>query len=140
MTEYLVELYVAQGDHDAAQQYAERAERAGQEMAREGQPVRCLSSIFVSEDETCFLLYEADSAELVAEANAAVGTLSDVCSPPAESTCSIGASSSIAPCGAISVARRPIRARINVRRQEPGPWICAMVSNPPPTSETRETS
>ncbi len=68
MTEYLVELYVAQGDHDAAQQYAERAERAGQEMAREGQPVRCLSSIFVSEDETCFLLYEADSAELVAEA------------------------------------------------------------------------
>ena len=68
MAEYLVELYVAQGDHLAAQQHAERAERAGAELTREGRPVRCLSSIYVSEDETCFLLYEAASADLVEEA------------------------------------------------------------------------
>ena len=68
MAEYLVELYVAQGDHLAAQQHAERAERAGTELTREGRPVRCLSSIYVPEDETCFLLYEADSADLVEEA------------------------------------------------------------------------
>ncbi len=68
MAEYLVELYVAQGDHLAAQQHAERAERAGVELTREGRPVRCLSSIYVSEDATCFLLYEAETADLVEEA------------------------------------------------------------------------
>jgi len=68
MAEYLVELYVAQGDHLVAQQHAARAERASADLTREGRPMRCLSSIYVSEDETCFLLCEAPSAELVAEA------------------------------------------------------------------------
>ena len=68
MAEYLVELYVAQGDYHAARLHAERAERAGADLTREGHPVRCLRSIFVPEDETCFLLYEAPSADLVAEA------------------------------------------------------------------------
>jgi SAM-dependent methyltransferase len=68
MAEYLVELYVAHGDHVAAQQHAERAEHASAELTREGHSVRCLRSIFVPEDETCFLLYEASSAEVVAEA------------------------------------------------------------------------
>ena len=68
MAEYLVELYVAQGDVHAARLHAERAERAGADLTREGHPVRCLRSIFVPEDETCFLLYEAPSADLVAEA------------------------------------------------------------------------
>jgi ubiquinone/menaquinone biosynthesis C-methylase UbiE len=68
MAEYLVELYVAQGDHLAARQHAERAERASADLTREGRPVRCVSSIYVSEDETCFLLCEAPSAELVEEA------------------------------------------------------------------------
>jgi hypothetical protein len=61
MTEYLVELYVAHGDHLAAQQHAERAEQASADLTREGQVVRCVRSIFVPEDETCFFLYEADS-------------------------------------------------------------------------------
>ena len=68
MAEYLVELYVAHGDHSTARLLAERAERASAELTGEGRPVRCLRSIFVAEDETCFLLYEAPSAELVAEA------------------------------------------------------------------------
>jgi len=68
MAEYLVELYVAQGDHSTVRLHVERAERAGVELTREGRPVRCLRSIFVPEDETCFLLYEAPSADLVAEA------------------------------------------------------------------------
>ena len=74
MAEYLVELYVAQGDHDTARQYAARAELAAAELTREGRPVRCVRSIFVPEDETCFLLFEADSADLVAEAMAAPGS------------------------------------------------------------------
>ena len=68
MAEYLVELYVAQGDQDVALRHAESAEQAGAELTREGRPVRCLRSIFVPEDETCFLLFDAPSADLVAEA------------------------------------------------------------------------
>ncbi len=68
MAEYLVELYAAQGDRDVALRHAESAEQAGAELTREGRPVRCLRSIFVPEDETCFLLFDAPSADLVAEA------------------------------------------------------------------------
>jgi SAM-dependent methyltransferase len=68
MAEYLVECYVAKSDHRAAQQHVDRADRASAELTREGQSVRCVRSIFVPEDETCFLLYEAPSAAVVAEA------------------------------------------------------------------------
>ena len=68
MAEYLVELYVAQGDQDVAQRHAESAEQAGAELTREGRPVRCLRSIFVPEDETCFLLFEAPAIEAVEDA------------------------------------------------------------------------
>jgi SAM-dependent methyltransferase len=68
MPEFLVELYVAHDDGSAARQHADRAERAGAEMAREGRPVRCVRSILVPQDETCFLLYEAPSADAVEEA------------------------------------------------------------------------
>jgi ubiquinone/menaquinone biosynthesis C-methylase UbiE len=73
MAEYLVELYVAQGDHTAARHHAASAEQAGTDLAREGRAVRYLRSIFVPEDETCFLLYQADSADLVTEAVARAG-------------------------------------------------------------------
>jgi hypothetical protein len=38
-------------------------------MTREGQRVRYLRSIFVPEDEICFLLFEAASPELVGKAS-----------------------------------------------------------------------
>lgn len=68
MAEYLVELYVAQGDPTVAQHHVAVAERAGTDLTREGRAVRYLQSFFVPEDETCFLLYEADSVDLVTEA------------------------------------------------------------------------
>ena len=68
MAEYLVELYVAQGDHAVAQHHVAVAERAGADLTREGRAVRYLQSFFVPEDETCFLLYEAASEDLVREA------------------------------------------------------------------------
>jgi hypothetical protein len=37
-------------------------------LCLEGTPVRYLRSIFVPEDEICFLLYEAGSADAVREA------------------------------------------------------------------------
>ena len=68
MPEFLVELYVSHDDHQTARRHAERAQRATAELTREGQPLRCVRSIFVPQDETCFVLYEAPSAVVVAEA------------------------------------------------------------------------
>ena len=63
MAEFLVETYVARTDSAAVELGAERSRLAAEELTREGTPVRCLRSIFVPEDETCFFLYEADSAD-----------------------------------------------------------------------------
>lgn len=65
MPEFLVELYVSRADAAAAERNGQSARRAAEELALQGIPVRYLRSIFVPEDETCFLLYEADSADLV---------------------------------------------------------------------------
>jgi Nickel responsive protein SCO4226-like len=67
MPEYLLELYVARADALAVEQDAARVRRAAEEYSREGTPVRYLRSIFVPDDETCFLIFEAPSAEAVRE-------------------------------------------------------------------------
>jgi hypothetical protein len=63
VAEFLVELYVSRTEPLAAEQGAARARLVAEQLTREGTPVRCLRSIFVPEDETCFYLYEADSAD-----------------------------------------------------------------------------
>jgi hypothetical protein len=68
VAEFLLELYVPKEDGRAVEVGAGRARRAAEEMSREGTLVRYLRSIFVPEDETCFYLYEAASAEDVAKA------------------------------------------------------------------------
>ena len=68
MAEFLVELYVSQNDATAAEQGAERARLAAEELTREGTEIRFLRSIFVPADETCFFLYRAASAAAVREA------------------------------------------------------------------------
>jgi hypothetical protein len=65
VTEYLLELYVARADAVAIDQDTERARLAAEEHTREGTPVRYLRSIFVPDDETCFLIFEAGSADAV---------------------------------------------------------------------------
>jgi hypothetical protein len=69
VAEYLVELYVAREDGAALELGAERAQRAAEELTREGTPVRFLRSIFIPEDETCLFLYEAVSAAAVRDAH-----------------------------------------------------------------------
>jgi hypothetical protein len=73
MARYLAELYLPQTGSDGLREAVARARSAAQELTREGAPVRYLRSIFVPEDETYFLLYEAGSAEAVAEASARAG-------------------------------------------------------------------
>jgi hypothetical protein len=68
MAGFLVELYVARHDRDIVERHVEQARAAAEELAREGVAVRCLRSIFLPEDETCLLLYDAARAEDVAEA------------------------------------------------------------------------
>jgi hypothetical protein len=65
MSEFLVELYVRGNDPAAAQQQTARAARAAADVSRPSSPVRCLWSVFVPEDETCLLLYDAATAEAV---------------------------------------------------------------------------
>lgn len=68
MAEFLLELYVPRDGRGTVDADADRADRAASELTREGTPVRYVRSIYVPEDETCFLLYEADSADAVREA------------------------------------------------------------------------
>ncbi len=58
-----MELYVPRSGATAADGLARRAQLGAEELTREGTPVRCARSIFVPEDETCFLLFEAASAD-----------------------------------------------------------------------------
>jgi hypothetical protein len=66
--EFLLELYVSRMDGAAVESSADRSRLAAEELTREGTPVRYLRSIFVPADETCFLFYEATSADAVREA------------------------------------------------------------------------
>lgn len=68
MNEFLVELYVSKTDCTTTAVRAEVLTRAAAELTAEGRPVRLLRSIFVPEDETCFLLVETASVEDVQEA------------------------------------------------------------------------
>jgi hypothetical protein len=68
MSEFVLELYIARTDAAAMNSAARRARLAAEALTGEGTQVRCLRSIFVAEDETCFLLYEAPSADAVRKA------------------------------------------------------------------------
>jgi len=68
VAEFLVELYVPRAETSTVRRWAKDARSATVELTREGRPVRYVRSIFVPEDETCFFLYEAATAEDVEEA------------------------------------------------------------------------
>ena len=67
MAEFLLEVYAARTDSGAVDEAARRARAAADSLASEGPQVRYVRSIFVPEDETCFYVYEADSAGTVRE-------------------------------------------------------------------------
>lgn len=73
MPTYLVEAYVARSRADDACQAALRAGTAAEQLSREGTPVRYVRTTFVPEDETCFHVFEAQSAEAVGEVGRRAG-------------------------------------------------------------------
>lgn len=70
MTEFLVEFYLSRTDAAALGRCGGRARLAAEEQTRMGMPVRYLRSMYLPEDETCFLLYEAETAEAARRAAA----------------------------------------------------------------------
>ena len=65
---FLVEYYEPDSHPSATARIAERARAAVGELVRQGADLRFLRATLVPAEETCFLLYEAPSAELVAQA------------------------------------------------------------------------
>ena len=61
----MIELYVSRIDSDSVARAAARARLAANAMTRDGTPVRYLRSMHVLSDETCFLLFEAESIDVV---------------------------------------------------------------------------
>jgi Protein of unknown function (DUF4242) len=74
---FLVEAYVARSGLDDARTAAGRARAAAEQLSLEGTPVRYVRTTFLPDDETCFHLIEAPSAEAVAE----LGRRAALCQP-----------------------------------------------------------
>jgi hypothetical protein len=68
MAEFLLELYVPRTDGAALAREAERARRAAAAATRSGAQVRYVRSFLVPEDETCFVVFEAATADDVRSA------------------------------------------------------------------------
>jgi hypothetical protein len=65
---FLVEYYEPDSSASAAGRIAARAREAAGELVREGADLQFLRATVVPAEQTCFLLFEAPSAELVGKA------------------------------------------------------------------------
>lgn len=63
-----MELHLPTGGAAELAAAGDRARSAAEQLAREGIAVRWVRSIYVPEDEACFLVFEGASAEAVGEA------------------------------------------------------------------------
>jgi hypothetical protein len=86
MAEFLVEVYVRHDDLLSARSHTERAQQAAADLRREGWGVQCVRSIFVPEDETFLVLFEAPGVEAVAEAVSRAGLRCEHISAAASAT------------------------------------------------------
>lgn len=68
MSEYLLEFYMPRSAAQAAAHGGANARSAAEELARAGTDIRFCRSIFLPSEETCFVLFEAESAEAVRDA------------------------------------------------------------------------
>jgi Nickel responsive protein SCO4226-like len=63
--EFLVEMYVTRDGAQTVAQATKRARTAADALTQDGTGVSHLRSIFVPRDETCFLLFEAETIDVV---------------------------------------------------------------------------
>jgi hypothetical protein len=64
---YLVEVFVTRSRAREAGAAGRRARTAAEALSREGTSVRYLRTTYLPDDETCFHVFEADSAAAVEE-------------------------------------------------------------------------
>jgi Nickel responsive protein SCO4226-like len=64
---YLVEVYLPRSRAHEARATGRRARAAAERLSHEGTPIRYVRTTFLPDDETCFHLFEAASAEVVEE-------------------------------------------------------------------------
>ena len=60
---YLVETYLAYGRTGEREARERRARSAAEELTREETPVRFEQSIYIPEDESCFIVFDAPSSQ-----------------------------------------------------------------------------
>ena len=60
-----MELRLTTGGAPAVAAAGERARSAAEQLSREGVTVRCVRSVYVPEDESCLLVFEAESPDAV---------------------------------------------------------------------------
>jgi Nickel responsive protein SCO4226-like len=65
MNRYVVELHLPTGGAPALAAAGERARSAAEQLSREGTLVRCVRSVYVAEDGTCLLVFDATSWDAV---------------------------------------------------------------------------
>jgi hypothetical protein len=66
---FLVEVYLPRSRAREARATGCRARAAAEELVREGVSIRYVRTTYLPDDETCFHLFEAASAEVVEEAS-----------------------------------------------------------------------
>ena len=67
-TRFLVELRPARTEYDDIRLIGERCREACARLERDGTSIRLLRSVFVPEDGSCLLVYEAETASAAADA------------------------------------------------------------------------
>ncbi len=77
MADFLAEVYTPRLDGAALARLVAGLKAAAEAMSADGFRVRYLRSILVPEDETCFHLFEAESAEAIYEAGRHAGLTFD---------------------------------------------------------------
>lgn len=73
MPSYLVEVYLPRSRADEARATARRAQAAAEELSSKGVPIHYVRTTFLPDDETCFHLFEATSADTVEEVSRRAG-------------------------------------------------------------------
>lgn len=70
---YVVALQLTGGDAANVATAGEQARSAADQLTREGTAVRCVRSVYVPEEDTCLLVFEAVTAEAVDRAGRRAG-------------------------------------------------------------------